>query len=200
MIEAPGPGLPVQSRPQLMTSTKRTATELLPGRQPCIPVSPGEGKLVTCSLTERKSSSDFHGLHSEPEPLTVLRHAGLDPLACNGPPGPRNRLVPQRPTAAIGLYFLESEPFSSRVCPADLQDVDGPGELPGGLAGSESSPSNLIGANGFAGRDHCSRVCGAQRRRAAGAPLTVILNGKRIGGTVGRATRTERLGAAPETA
>ena len=33
-----------------------------------------------------------------------------------------------------------------------------------------------------------------------GAPLTVILNGKRILGTVGRATRTDRLTAVPETA
>ena len=33
-----------------------------------------------------------------------------------------------------------------------------------------------------------------------GAPLTVILNGKRIVGTVGRATRTDRLGTVPETA
>jgi len=40
------------------------------------------------------------------------------------------------------------------------------------------APSNLTGANGFAGQDHCSRVCGAEHRRAAGAPLTVILNGK----------------------
>jgi hypothetical protein len=31
-------------------------------------------------------------------------------------------------------------------------------------------------------------------------PLTVILNGKRIVGTVGRATRTNRLTAVPETA
>jgi hypothetical protein len=33
-----------------------------------------------------------------------------------------------------------------------------------------------------------------------GAPLTVILNGKRIFGTVGRATHTDRLSAVPETA
>ena len=59
--------------------------------------------------------------------------------------------------------------------------------------GLESAPSNLIGANGFAGQDHCSRVCGAEHRRAAGAPLTVILNGKRIVGTVERVTRTDRL-------
>jgi hypothetical protein len=63
-----------------------------------------------------------------------------------------------------------------------------------------SAPSNPIGANGFAGQDHCLRVCGAENRRAAGAPLTVILNGKRIFGTVGRATRTDRLTAVPETA
>ena len=56
-----------------------------------------------------------------------------------------------------------------------------------------SAPFNLIGANGFAGQDHCSRVCGAKHRRAGGAPLTVILNGKRILGTVGRVTRTDRL-------
>jgi hypothetical protein len=31
------------------------------------------------------------------------------------------------------------------------------------------------------------------------APLTVILNGKRIFGTVGRVTRTDRPGAVPET-
>jgi hypothetical protein len=66
--------------------------------------------------------------------------------------------------------------------------------------GRESAPSNLIGANGFAEQDHCSRVCGAKHRRAAGAPLTVILNGKRILGTVGRVARTDRLGAVPETA
>ncbi len=35
---------------------------------------------------------------------------------------------------------------------------------------------------------------------AAGAPLTVIWNGKRILGTVGRATRTDRPTAVPETA
>ena len=50
----------------------------------------------------------------------------------------------------------------------------------------------VTGANGFAGQDHCSRVCGAEHRRAEGAPLTVILNGKRIVGTVGRATRTDQ--------
>jgi hypothetical protein len=66
--------------------------------------------------------------------------------------------------------------------------------------GRQSAPSNLIGANGFAGQDHCSRVCGAEHRRAEGAPLTVILNGKRIVGTVGRVTRTDRLSAVPETA
>jgi len=66
--------------------------------------------------------------------------------------------------------------------------------------GCDSFPSSLIGANGFAGQDHCSRVCGAKHRRAAGAPLTVILSGKRIIGTVGRATRTDRLSAVPETA
>jgi hypothetical protein len=66
--------------------------------------------------------------------------------------------------------------------------------------GRESAPSNLIGANRFAGQDHCSRVCGAEHRRVAGAPLTVNLNGKRILGTVGRATRTDRPGAVPETA
>ena len=64
----------------------------------------------------------------------------------------------------------------------------------------DSPPSNLMGANGFAGRDHCSRVCGAEHRRAEGAPLTVILNGKTILGTVGRTTRTDRLTAVPETA
>ena len=71
-----------------------------------------------------------------------------------------------------------------------------------------SAPSNLIGANGFAGQDHCSRVCGAEHRRAAGAPLTVILNGKRIFGTVGRATalidsalrRRQRNGEQPRAA
>jgi hypothetical protein len=56
----------------------------------------------------------------------------------------------------------------------------------------EAAPSNLTGANRFAGQDHCSRVCGAQHRRAAGAPLTGILNGKRIVGTVGRATRIDQ--------
>jgi hypothetical protein len=66
--------------------------------------------------------------------------------------------------------------------------------------GREFAPSNLIGANGFAGQDHCSRVCGAEHRRAAGAPLTVILNGKIIVGTVGRATCTDRHCAVPETA
>jgi hypothetical protein len=66
--------------------------------------------------------------------------------------------------------------------------------------GHQSAPFNLIGANGFAGQDHCSRVCAAQHRRAEGAPLTVILNGKRILGTVGRATCTDRLSAVPETA
>jgi hypothetical protein len=35
---------------------------------------------------------------------------------------------------------------------------------------------------------------------ARSAPLTVILNGKRIVGTVGRVTRTDRLSAVPETA
>src|SRR5258708_1467787 len=65
---------------------------------------------------------------------------------------------------------------------------------------NRGAPSNLIGANGFAGQDHCSRVCGAKHRRAAGAPLTVILPGKRIGGTVGRATRTDWASAVPETA
>jgi hypothetical protein len=50
----------------------------------------------------------------------------------------------------------------------------------------------LTGANRFAGQDHCSRVCRAEHGRAAGAPLTVILNGKRIVGTVGRATRTDQ--------
>ena len=64
----------------------------------------------------------------------------------------------------------------------------------------ESAPSNLIGVNGFAGQNHCSRVCSAEHRRAVGAPLTVILNGKRIVGTVGRATRTEWRSAVPETA
>src|ERR1700722_10849316 len=64
--------------------------------------------------------------------------------------------------------------------------------------GHQSAPSNLIGANGFAGQAHCSRVCGAQLRRAEGAPLTVILNGKRILGTVGRASCTDRLSAVPE--
>jgi hypothetical protein len=67
-------------------------------------------------------------------------------------------------------------------------------------ARTQTTPSNLIGANEFAGQDHCSRVCGAQHRRAKGAPLTVILSGKRIVGTVGRATRTDRLGVAPGTA
>jgi hypothetical protein len=67
-------------------------------------------------------------------------------------------------------------------------------------SGTQTTPSNLTGANGFAGQDHCSRVRGAQHRRAEGAPLTVILNGKRILGTVGRATRTDRLSAVPETA
>ncbi len=33
-----------------------------------------------------------------------------------------------------------------------------------------------------------------------GSALTVILNGKRILGTVGRTTRTDRLSAVPETA
>jgi hypothetical protein len=60
------------------------------------------------------------------------------------------------------------------------------------IAGPRSAPSNLIGANGFAGQDHCSRVCGAKHRCAAGAPLTVILSGKRILGTVGRTTRTDQ--------
>jgi hypothetical protein len=32
--------------------------------------------------------------------------------------------------------------------------------------GPHFTPSNLIGANGFAGQDHCSRVCGAEHRRA----------------------------------
>ena len=50
-----------------------------------------------------------------------------------------------------------------------------------------SAPSNLTGANGLAGKDHCSMVYGAENRRAVGAPLTVILNGKRMFGTVGRA-------------
>jgi hypothetical protein len=66
--------------------------------------------------------------------------------------------------------------------------------------GPRSAPSNLIGANGFAGQDHCSRVCRAEHGRAEGAPLTVILNGKRILGTVGRVTCTDRLRAVPETA
>jgi hypothetical protein len=35
---------------------------------------------------------------------------------------------------------------------------------------------------------------------ARSAPLTVILSGKRIVGTVGRATRADPLGAVPETA
>jgi hypothetical protein len=81
----------------------------------------------------------------------------------------------------------------------DTQDsadhAGGPGpDLP------HSYPSNLIGANGFAGQEHCSRVCAAEQRRAAGAPLTVIVSGKRILGTVGRVTRTDRLSAVPETA
>jgi len=59
-------------------------------------------------------------------------------------------------------------------------------------SGRQSALSNLIGANGFAGQDHCSRVCGAEHRRAAGAPLTVILDGKTIVGTVGRVTRTDQ--------
>jgi hypothetical protein len=53
---------------------------------------------------------------------------------------------------------------------------------------------------GFAGQDHCSRVCRAEHGRAAGAPLTVILNGKRIVSTVGQATSTDLLSAVPETA
>src|SRR5690348_1032815 len=32
--------------------------------------------------------------------------------------------------------------------------------------GRDSAPSNLIGANEFAGQDHCSRVCRAQHGRA----------------------------------
>ena len=40
--------------------------------------------------------------------------------------------------------------------------------------------------------------CGARTRDSA--PLTVILNGKRIVGTVGRATAPIRLGVVPETA
>jgi hypothetical protein len=35
---------------------------------------------------------------------------------------------------------------------------------------------------------------------ARSAPLTVTLSGKRIVGTVGRAARTDRTGAVPETA
>jgi hypothetical protein len=65
--------------------------------------------------------------------------------------------------------------------------------------GQRSSPSNLIGANGFAEQDHCSRVCGAEHRRDEVAPLTVILSGKRMFGTVGRVTRTDPLRAVPET-
>ena len=59
-------------------------------------------------------------------------------------------------------------------------------QQPGSASSPRSAPSNLIGANDFAGRVHYSRVCGAQHRRAEGVPLTVILNGKRIVGTVGR--------------
>jgi len=35
----------------------------------------------------------------------------------------------------------------------------------------DSVPSNLTGANGFSGQDHCSRACGAEHRHTAGAPL-----------------------------
>jgi hypothetical protein len=56
-----------------------------------------------------------------------------------------------------------------------------------------SPPSNEIGAKLKGLR------CGAPTRRRR-APLTVTLSGKRIVGTVGRVTRTDRLGAVPETA
>jgi hypothetical protein len=42
--------------------------------------------------------------------------------------------------------------------------------------------------------------CAVRSTDAPKAPLTVILSGKRIVGTVGRATRTDPLSAVPETA
>ena len=74
------------------------------------------------------------------------------------------------------------------------------GATRGQLQLHRTAPSNLTGANGFAGQDSLSRVCRTEHGRAAGEPLIVILNGKIIGGTVGRATRTDRLSAVPETA
>ncbi len=67
------------------------------------------------------------------------------------------------------------------ICGRRRLGRDGPGAISGwgDSAAATLPPSNLTGANGFAGQDHCSRVCGAEHRRAAGAPLTVILNGKK---------------------
>ena len=67
-----------------------------------------------------------------------------------------------------------------------MSRTDGCGTILNRSTGRQTAPSNLTGANGFAGQGHCSRVCGAEHRRAAGAPLTVALDGKRIFGTVGR--------------
>jgi hypothetical protein len=67
-----------------------------------------------------------------------------------------------------------------------MSRTDGCGTILNRSTGRQTAPSNLIGANGFAGQGHCSRVCGAEHRRAGGAPLTVALGGKRIFGTVGR--------------
>jgi hypothetical protein len=59
-------------------------------------------------------------------------------------------------------------------------------------------PSN--GADdSFAVQDHCSRVCGAKHRRAAGASLTVVSDGKLIGtGRVVPGSYSGPLGGLPQ--
>ena len=61
-----------------------------------------------------------------------------------------------QPTAeAIEVAWLDSEPFSSCVCLANLQNVDGLGELPGapGAAAelAEDAPGLELGVRAFAG-------------------------------------------------